>query len=167
MNEVDQDRMPADETPVTSSLVAALTNPFAIVAIVVALCVGIGGTLAVQGIASAANHGAETSGVQPEKRSLFVQALSKCGLGAHSTGISVGDGGKSLALDNQGNDDIDGLSIDDELCVLKALKVPDATLDEMEATRALDGRQSDSWGQVRASWSYHPDQGLDVILQAK
>jgi hypothetical protein len=37
----------------------------------------------------------------------------------------------------------------------------------MEQTRALDGRQQDTWGGYTASWSYHPDSGMELIVQAK
>jgi hypothetical protein len=35
----------------------------------------------------------------------------------------------------------------------------------MEKTRALDGRQTASWSFIEASWTYHPDNGLDVIIR--
>lgn len=40
-------------------------------------------------------------------------------------------------------------------------------LSEIGQTRALDGRQKASWGKVEASWSYHPDRGLDMTLTEK
>ena len=33
------------------------------------------------------------------------------------------------------------------------------------STRALDGRQSATWAQFEASWTYHPDDGLDVLVR--
>ena len=33
------------------------------------------------------------------------------------------------------------------------------------ATRALDGRQQASWDGFEASWTYHPDNGLTLILR--
>ncbi|WP_269142641.1 hypothetical protein [Georgenia yuyongxinii] len=35
----------------------------------------------------------------------------------------------------------------------------------MTSTRALDGRQTAEWDGVVATWSFHPDDGLDVILE--
>jgi hypothetical protein len=46
-----------------------------------------------------------------------------------------------------------------------ALKVPQAVRSHMEQTRALDGRQTDTWPGFTASWTYHPEQGLDVVVQ--
>ena len=42
-----------------------------------------------------------------------------------------------------------------------------AVYEEMMVTRALDGRQSASSDKYEASWSYHPDQGLEVIYKFK
>lgn len=78
----------------------------------------------------------------------------------------IGDGGRSLTLNMEGDDYGSGeLAHADVMCVLGELEVPDVVLDKMGATRSLDGRQSDEWGDVEASWSYHPDNGLDVILE--
>lgn len=34
----------------------------------------------------------------------------------------------------------------------------------MSQTRALDGTQHGTWGNISASWTYHPDSGLDAVL---
>src|SRR5690606_9441126 len=78
----------------------------------------------------------------------------------------IGDDGRSLVLDTAGQERGSGdLTLTDTLCVLEELDVPDVVLDKMGATRSLDGRQEDSWGGIEASWAYHPDDGLDVILE--
>ena len=28
------------------------------------------------------------------------------------------------------------------------------------------GRQTDSWESYEASWSYHPDNGLNIVIEA-
>jgi hypothetical protein len=38
---------------------------------------------------------------------------------------------------------------------------------QMKKTRALDGTQSASWDAIEATWSYHPDNGFDIILEEK
>ena len=77
----------------------------------------------------------------------------------------LGDEGYSLTLDMRGDDDQVGLAIESIDCILEALDVPDATKEKMRSTRALDGMQSASWGDITATWTYHPDSGLDVILE--
>jgi hypothetical protein len=49
-------------------------------------------------------------------------------------------------------------------CVLRELEAPADVTARMDSTRALDGMQEATWGRVSASWTYHPDDGLDVIL---
>ena len=34
----------------------------------------------------------------------------------------------------------------------------------INSTRALDGMQTDSWHDITARWTYHPDDGLDITL---
>ncbi|WP_133741587.1 hypothetical protein [Actinorugispora endophytica] len=94
----------------------------------------------------------------------FTAAVEECGLDYESSAAQIGDEGASLALDHQGEDDISGLSHTGLHCVLGALDVPDSVTAQMEGTTAMDGRQSASWDGITASWSYHPDRGLDVVF---
>ncbi|OWU99814.1 hypothetical protein B5D80_28730 [Micromonospora wenchangensis] len=94
-------------------------------------------------------------------KSKLVLATDKCSV--VSADARIGDGGNSLTLDGRGEED-SGLAYTDIVCILNELGAPDHVLSEMDSTRALDGRQSAQWGEIRASWSYHPDQGLDLIL---
>ena len=48
----------------------------------------------------------------------------------------------------------------------KALGLPDWLYEEMLKTRALDGRQKESIDNVTVTWSYHPDQGMEVIYRS-
>lgn len=45
----------------------------------------------------------------------------------------------------------------------KELNLPESLNKKMENTRALDGRQTDIYGVLEISWTYHPDQGLEVV----
>lgn len=77
----------------------------------------------------------------------------------------AGDAGRSLVLDMKGEDPGTGtLTISDIVCVLGALDAPDAVRTKMSQTTSLDGRVTDTWAGIEASWKYHPDEGLDVIL---
>ena len=84
-----------------------------------------------------------------------------------SSGISVGDNGQSVSIDTKGQKDSSGASITDTACILKKLNVPDSVVSEMDATNALQGRQSATWDNIDATWSYHPDSGLNLILNIK
>lgn len=89
-------------------------------------------------------------------------AVEECA--ASSLYIEVLDDGEALSIDGAGDDGV-GASIDEIACILAAIDVPDAVVSRMDGTRALDGMQDASWGDLSASWTYHPDDGLDVIVE--
>lgn len=81
-------------------------------------------------------------------------------------GTRVEDNGQTLIIDNTGRQDSASSSVDliTLRCLLGRLSTPAAIVAEMEATRALDGRQQAEWDRYSASWSYHPNTGLDLIV---
>ncbi|MFD6949551.1 hypothetical protein A6A08_07600 [Nocardiopsis sp. TSRI0078] len=121
------------------------------VGVAIGLVLGIGGTLTVSSIDF---YGA---------RSPFEGALEACDLTDRPTAV-LGDDGRSLDLDHRGEGDAAGLTTDQLHCVLDELEAPDRVISRMQRTRALDGHQTDEWSGVEASWIYHPDTGLDVLL---
>ena len=50
------------------------------------------------------------------------------------------------------------------LCVLDEIDAPQSVLARLGNTRALDGMQDAQWGDYAASWTYHPDDGLNLII---
>jgi hypothetical protein len=91
-------------------------------------------------------------------------------------GTTITDNGKTLIIDGAGTAGQFGgllpgeearVSVEDEACILRELGVTGAVSQHMASTRALDGRQTDSWGDYTAAWTYHPDDGLDVVIQVK
>jgi hypothetical protein len=48
--------------------------------------------------------------------------------------------------------------------VLLALRAPSFVVTEIDNTRALDGMQRDHWRKFKASWTYHPDDGLNIVI---
>lgn len=99
---------------------------------------------------------------QPLMPSAFELAQGTCDPSAQGTKIS--DGGKTLIIDGA---TATGLSGEALTCVLGALKAPQSVLSQMDSTRALDGRQTADWSGFSASWTYHPDNGLDAIITAQ
>jgi hypothetical protein len=73
-----------------------------------------------------------------------------------------------FVLSDNGNTlTIEGLTgIDDPYtsCVMKELKMPQSVEDQIGMTRALDGTQTASWDNITAKWTFHPDDGLNMIL---
>lgn len=60
-----------------------------------------------------------------------------------------------------------GLSSPIFLCILDELDAPAAMRQRMLLTRAIDGTQEEQWGLYRATWTYHPEQGLNVVISAR
>lgn len=87
-----------------------------------------------------------------------------------SDGCRVSDDGKTMVLDSN-PDDIDDYSDSSILGSIQLfneqLGIPDSVLEKMYATRALDGRQSETYGRITISWTYHPNNGLEVIYEIK
>lgn len=93
----------------------------------------------------------------------IVRATSACGI-EDDPWITIGDDGHSLSMQSEGAEN-DGADILDVACVLAELDTPDSVISRIDSTRALDGRQSAEWDDLAASWGYHPDNGLDLVVE--
>lgn len=85
--------------------------------------------------------------------------------------LTAGDGGKSVSVSGGDFDlpaaqDQADLATQVSLCILDELKVPDAVFAKVKDTTAMMGRQSDSWGDYKLSWTYHPDNGLEIVVES-
>jgi hypothetical protein len=99
-----------------------------------------------------------------EARSPFQDVQASCD--PTGEGTKIADNGKTLLVDSRGEEDYTGISYDSMTCIFNAITMPTAVQAHVGDTRALDGRQEDSWDGFTASWSYHPDQGMDMIIRA-
>jgi hypothetical protein len=77
---------------------------------------------------------------------------------------TVDEDGSSLYMDGDGEESL-GVNVDYQVCVLGALDVPDNIINRMSNTTSLMGMQTGSWDGIAASWTYHPNNGLDVLLE--
>lgn len=93
--------------------------------------------------------------VQVRLESSLEQAVNSCGVG------EIEDEGSTLLIDGAGKY---GMTIEDLVCLLAEIDTPSSTIALIDSTRALDGRQEDSWDGIQAQWTYHPDNGLDMVL---
>lgn len=93
-------------------------------------------------------------------RAAIQGAYDECSLAA-VPGVWVGDDGTSATFDGIGEG---GPGYADFACFVEALNIPDSVVSEMDQTRALDGRQDAEWDTFEASWTYHPDSGLNVVV---
>jgi hypothetical protein len=88
------------------------------------------------------------------------QAYVACG-----TPGELADNDRTLLLDTPGKGGGSSTAeLTDVACVLKQLGAPAFVVAKMERTTALDGQVSERWGEVEATWTYHPERGLDLIL---
>lgn len=74
--------------------------------------------------------------------------------------IELADAGKTIVADGGPNSE----GVEATACILGTLETPTSTITVMDATTSLQGRQSDTWGDFEASWTYHPDNGFDVVI---
>lgn len=93
----------------------------------------------------------------------FMVALDSCDMD-DSAYATIGDDGASLELQTFG-DEAAGMDFGELTCITESLDVSDAVMSRIETTRALDGRQEASWGDFTASWTYHPDNGLNMLIE--
>lgn len=70
----------------------------------------------------------------------------------------------SIEYDTRGEDEELGGEYSQVICLLDELEAPGRLQAEIENTRALDGRRDFDWDGWAASWSYHPDTGLNLVL---
>lgn len=110
---------------------------------------------------------------------LTIVGLAGCGGGAMTiekaakacdSALVVDDDGRSITFDTKGEEDYgddDSTPLGSVDCMFTNLKVPDAIVERIEHTRALDGVQSADWDKYHASWSYHPDSGMFLVVETK
>ncbi|MEH6781756.1 MAG: hypothetical protein V7618_09335 [Rhodoglobus sp.] len=127
--------------------------------------VGIGlATGLVIGLAIIPALGNVTGGlVAATQPSPITAAVETCGVETNRW-IDVGDKGMSLSMQSLGEES-SGAEFGDVFCMLNELDIPDSVLNRIDSTRALDGRQTADWDGFRASWGYHPDNGLDIVIE--
>lgn len=90
---------------------------------------------------------------------IFESTYSDCqlNLGGKAMFAKIGDDGHTLDLRGR-------MNASDRACVLEALDMPDGVMAHIKQTRAVDGMQEDAWLNIRARWTYDPDNGLHIIL---
>lgn len=147
--------------------------------IVLGLLAALGATLSAAGSASLPQSGDEAESPPADGTNTFVSPEDTDGTneptGVASTqlkqahrGCSTGDladGDRTLEIDVAGKEPNSGTAtLKGFYCTLDLLKTPRSVVAKMESTSARDGMQSATWGAFEASWTYHPDDGVNVII---
>jgi len=154
----EADAPPAEAKPQTRWKIYAIVAGVAVILITVAVILAI----TITGAVTSAQEEAAATAAESARLNLLSDAVGGCLL---SPSV-VQDEGRSAFLDNSGDDFGSGdLTIAQVFCVLDGLDTPDAVINHMSQTRSLDGTQSDTWNDFSATWTYHPDNGLDIIIK--
>jgi hypothetical protein len=81
----------------------------------------------------------------------------------------LGSDGQSIVVGGGSSDATDlgqTKSVITTTCLLDKLDAPSSVLSRMNTTRAIDGTQDATHGNIQWRWSYHSDNGLDVLVEA-
>lgn len=98
--------------------------------------------------------------------SALAVALDACNP-AEGLGLALFDGNKTMTIHTLGKERTTGADPAVLICVMQHLKAPVAVIEHMDSTRALDGRQTDTWPGYEAGWTYHPDNGVNMVIQQR
>ena len=121
------------------------------------LTAGVLGTLLIVALASGAGSLVKTTPM--------ADAVKACDI-TSTAWITVGDEGQSISMKSEGEES-EGADIADLACVFGELHMPDSVMSRIDGTRALDGRQTATWKTYTASWGYHPNDGLDIVIEVQ
>jgi hypothetical protein len=55
-------------------------------------------------------------------------------------------------------------SLDAAVCVFEKIATPQSVIAAVDSTTAMMGVQQADQGELHYSWSYHPDNGLNMII---
>lgn len=82
--------------------------------------------------------------------------------------LQVGDDGHTMSLEvaeKPGDNVFAWVDFDKFRCITDELEVPSFVMTHIGQTRALDGQQTDSWDEMSARWTYHPNSGLIITFR--
>jgi hypothetical protein len=139
-----------------------------IVAAVAAAVVAGGAVLALNAADSVAGEPTQSAAVPMQERSDLARARLDCLADGALT--ETHDGQITLVitagvLDTEFDEPI--AELEAAYCVLEKVGAPVAVVEQVKTTRAIDGMQRAEWEGCEASWTYHPDNGLHLILAEK
>jgi hypothetical protein len=114
--------------------------------------------------AEARTEAAAEEALEDQKDTLR-SAVRRCISSGNKSFAVLADRRTTLTLEQKGKDDyLGGISATELWCVIDRLDAPAAVVSHMEQTTSLDGRQTEVWDGFEASWSFHPDRGMDTVI---
>ena len=107
-----------------------------------------------------------TSTTLKPKDNRFENSIKYCNLGTGSySGVTLSENGDSLYLNGDGDEDRTTLKVENILCVLTQLETPQTIITRMSNTNSTMGLLEDNFEGIKVSWTYHPDNGLDIYFR--
>jgi hypothetical protein len=126
-------------------------------AVVVVAAGGVGFLL---GRSSAGPSPSERAAAAATEASRLQTAFDSCEGKDVGDTLSLGDNGHSIVIDTGSEyGDPTGYA-----CVIEDLGVPESIRAQMDRTTALQGVQEASHDGMSFSWSYHPDNGVNMVI---
>lgn len=74
--------------------------------------------------------------------------------------VQLGDGGTSIIVDTGSEYG----SVDSVVCIMDEIETPQSVVAQVSSTTALMGVQEAEHDGFEYSWSYHPDNGLNMVI---
>lgn len=84
--------------------------------------------------------------------------------------LDLAEDGSYMSLDTNPVDKDDYTDYDAILAIEEinnVLDLPESVYKKMMSTRSLDGRIQEDHGDIRVSWIYHPNKGMEIMYEAK
>ncbi|MCF6507371.1 hypothetical protein E9549_08115 [Blastococcus sp. MG754426] len=103
---------------------------------------------------------AETSGTVATKQLRLTGAHEECKRVDRGSTLSLEDDGNTIVIDT-GSEYGDPSGY---LCVIEQLDVPSSITAQMDRTNAMMGVQQAEHNGYEFSWSYHPDNGVNMVI---
>jgi hypothetical protein len=164
-----EDTMESESTARQEPAELMVKTKVAAVFVVVAMAIGVGLGIAIGASAFGSDSNgsddrdAETAGGAVNETA-FHMAKDECA--SDSSFVRVLDDGAALEVMGDGEESL-GADITEIYCVLESLEAPDSVISRMSSTRALDGTQDGSWSEIYVTWTYHPNNGLNMIFEER
>lgn len=103
-----------------------------------------------------------------EKRAATLEEAAEKSKNLYRGTVTLAGDGSYLKIDTNPDDEEDG-GYTDVLDVIeeanRMLGFKESLNEKMETTRAMDGKQNETAGNIQVTWSYHPDKGLEVMYE--
>jgi hypothetical protein len=115
-------------------------------------------------VSGCAASGTQSAGAEQKVTPATQKAYQKCKNGFAKT-LTLADKGHTLIVDTENEYDFEGLGAYE--CVTGALGTPARITSSIETTTSLMGRQTGRDKGLSYEWSYHPDNGLFVLITDK